>query len=414
MVRRTSDSSARAFTLIELLVAISIIAVLLGILLPTIAGVRSAARKASTQSLMRNVRVAIDAFQADTGRAPGYFSAQEMGNFDNAAPPARGFTAMENALLELTLPADSVQTVADSDSSSAPSDTNTFIDVGPHTINQDQNVRVNVAEIGTASGGSYLSIGSEHLRAIEGQISAAPLTDDQGERVVTINGQPTLIGMPDIIDYFGQPIMLWQRDTSVQLPATEFADSTGPDDAVFASLWNQDAPQNGTRAAFYWASNAGYLSAGSPTYGQNEALPDKREGLGEQRINQAFLSCIGERLTSNPLWVSNSLMGALGAPAFPNDPASGELPVPIRARGDIILHSAGPNKVFFERGVRASAIEAEINTGEVDVTNEPASRVGYAPREAAKRAGVSGGSVGEATGLRTPDEFDDLLESTGG
>ena len=43
---------------------------------------------------------------------------------------------------------------------------------------------------------------------------------------------------------------------------------------------------------------------------------------------------------------------------------------------------------------------------------EAASRVGYAPREAAKSAGVTGTT--DTLGFRTPAEFDDLIEATGG
>lgn len=394
MVRWSHTHRRRGFTLVELLVVIAIIAVLIGILLPTIAGVRRAARVTSTQSLMRNVRVAIDAFQADNGRAPGYFSPYDMGNQENGDMTLRGFTGMENAILELALPADAVKTVGESDNSTAPSNENVFIDVGPFQTNMTLNARVNAAEVGTAAGGSYLSIGQEHFRPIEGQVSAEPLTDFDGERLV--NGQ--LIGMPDIIDYFGQPIMLWQRDTSAKLPPVEYDDAPGMGDA-FGALYNEDASAaDGKKASFYWASNAGYLAAGDTLANLSSVSADERPGLGEDRINQfAFSSIGGAMKDAQPTWVAESLMGAFGAPAFPTEPQPMELPLPSRARGDIILHSAGANAIYFER-----ARLQEIGT---TMPEEALDRVGYKPREDAKTS---------APIFRTPEDFDDLLEATGG
>ncbi len=395
MVRRIQSPQRHAFTLVELLVVIAIIAVLLGILLPTIAGVRRAARSTSTQALMRNVRVAIDAFQADNGRAPGYFSPYDMGGAENGDMDLRGFTAMENAILELALPGDSVRTVGDSDPGTAPSMDNTYIDIGPFQTDLTLNVRVNVAEVGTSASGSYLSIGQEHFRAVEGQNSADPTNDLDGERY--IGNQ--LIGMPDIIDYFGQPIMLWQRDTSAELPPVEFADAGTTGDA-FGSIFNVDGGSDGKRASFYWASNAGYLAAGGEPDDVNSAADlSELPGLGEDRVNQHLLSCIGASLkNSNAEWVSESLMGAFGAPAFPTDldPMT-MLPLPAQARGNTILHSAGPNAVFFER--------ASTSGRNFTAAEEALDRIGYAPREAAKTMPPL---------FRTPEDFDDLFEATGG
>ncbi|MEA2734296.1 MAG: hypothetical protein QOE14_747 [Humisphaera sp.] len=62
---RTPTSRHRAFTLVELLVVIGIIAILIGILLPTIARARESARRASCLSNLRQVGMAMRFYAYD-------------------------------------------------------------------------------------------------------------------------------------------------------------------------------------------------------------------------------------------------------------------------------------------------------------------------------------------------------------
>lgn len=69
-LNRRTPKGLRGFTLIELLVVISIIAILAGILLPAIGAVRRAAKRAGTQSLIKRIEVALEAFKRDTTMYP--------------------------------------------------------------------------------------------------------------------------------------------------------------------------------------------------------------------------------------------------------------------------------------------------------------------------------------------------------
>lgn len=60
---RPRNAGGRAFTLIELLVSMTIISVLLGILLPVIPRVRDSARRTVCQSNLRQIGMAITAYQ---------------------------------------------------------------------------------------------------------------------------------------------------------------------------------------------------------------------------------------------------------------------------------------------------------------------------------------------------------------
>ena len=90
--------AACGFTLIELMVVLIIIAVIISIVLPALGHARKLARKATTQSMMTNICNAAAVFMNDNRRAPGYFTAQEMGDSQNLT---QGLPALANVMLDL-------------------------------------------------------------------------------------------------------------------------------------------------------------------------------------------------------------------------------------------------------------------------------------------------------------------------
>jgi prepilin-type N-terminal cleavage/methylation domain-containing protein len=73
----------RGFSLIEVIVVIGIIAVLLGLLFPTLAGTRASAKAIACQSNMRQIGVAMAAYAAENA---GWLFPPDDGNFTNLAP----------------------------------------------------------------------------------------------------------------------------------------------------------------------------------------------------------------------------------------------------------------------------------------------------------------------------------------
>ena len=66
-MRRTSSSPAQAFTLVELLVVIGIIAIIIGLLLPVLAGVQARGRDIKCQANLRSIVQAMYAYAAENG-----------------------------------------------------------------------------------------------------------------------------------------------------------------------------------------------------------------------------------------------------------------------------------------------------------------------------------------------------------
>jgi prepilin-type N-terminal cleavage/methylation domain-containing protein len=313
----------RGFSLIEMMVVLGILVIVLAIVLPAVNGARISARRASSQTTMNNVSTASQQFNLDNRRLPGYFPMSELASTANAS---RGFTAMDNVLLDLA----GAITQAPVNNTGSPCDTANgpkVVEVGPTNANV---VRVDIAAYGAAK--STAGVVKQRYLALDNR-------NFKRQCAVTLKRAGAVadhLPLPMLVDAFGNPILAWAQD-ELLVPNAPFA-----------------SEDYSTRARFYRVTNKAFLDA---------------TAMGETGENQT------NALSGSLLSGANTLVsmeGLLGNPSSPNPNDATKAADP---RAKLVLHSAGHNGIFVgrkERGGKtagATGLQYQPATG---TTNDPA------------------------------------------
>jgi hypothetical protein len=186
----------------------------------------------------------------------------------------------------------------------------------------------------SAAGSGYLKMDSDSLFAITGQSGHEGGAGADSPEFA--RDEPS--NYVDLVDPFGMPMIVWKRNLT--------AKKTNTADTYQISALNYNDNQN---ASFYWATNAGYLGAAR---------------LGDASINQrqdtgvSNPSLIGGGQNADSGNVRLSLASIVGNPGFAsadgdmgdeldNSTDASDFARPEAFRGDVIVMSAGADKVYF-------------------------------------------------------------------
>ncbi|MEM8757652.1 MAG: hypothetical protein AAGF47_07700, partial [Planctomycetota bacterium] len=235
--------------------------------------------------------------------------------------------------------------------------------IGP--VDGDPGVEVNLALIGeeSNSGANYFNPGDDWTVA-EGKTAAGDAA-----------------AMPELVDAWGTPVLAWAED--------EFAPTVPDEDAEIADFAAIDSETDPAR--FYWRQNAGSLSS---------------TGLGPRNTSQQE-----SLLFAGEANIPASLAALLGSVADPINP-DGELAdatvsdlVPGSARGGVVLHSAGRDRVYL----------STEDDGFADVTGQFVYGSNFSPDLASMFGDAPWSSADEQEGTRdVVSGFNDLITAVGG
>jgi type II secretory pathway pseudopilin PulG len=338
-----AGSGVAGFTITELLVVMIIITVVISILVPVLGKVRDSARAVTTQGQISDVVGAATQFSVDHKRQPGYFSARELGGLQNLS---QGMSGWENVMLDL------LGGVVGTGASASGQPVNTV--VANPTNDPTRDAYVDVEQIGQGQK-TYLVPSQKFL--------VQQHNDPGAEQQVAVPGHAAPEGtpsLPDLVDAWRNPILVWAEDESAMAPVNPVA-------APPVLLAKESvATVNAAGARFYWASNAAFLKA--------RALG--RKGKNQTLVNAntpySLLGGAGATGAATPN-VLRSLESVLGNPNYAWKPSSsaGGAPTtehPASARGPFIVHSAGSDGYYFGSTDRGASRFSGASQGVIDYT----------------------------------------------
>ncbi len=285
----------RAFTVIEVLVVIAVIALIISIVVPTLGRVRDAAKKTDTLATCNGLSQAITSFRNDNRRLPGLNPIANLATANSL--PGTGMTALENAMVDLV--GMKTQATGGAGFTSIPS------------------------PLGGGAPPTYVGIAT--------RTGSGYFVPSQKQFVNSVGS-----AIPELVDSFGQPIMLWQEDEAAVGRITP--DGVGGPMIAGLIVNPSDAT---SRAKFYLATNASFLTSSS---------------FGTQGTNMRRDSFLGLNGVAGPNQIA-ALGALMGSPAYPSNlQVAVDQIYATESRGSYAVHSAGRDGLFLGHKDKGGAV----------------------------------------------------------
>jgi prepilin-type N-terminal cleavage/methylation domain-containing protein len=362
-IQRKTDPrrTAPGFSLVELLVVITIIALVIGIVLPALGFARDLSKKTSTSALINQVSAASAQYKNDNRRNPGYFTPRQMGDRDNAD---LGMSGAENLMLDLAYPKDAIYV-----GSNPPPN---HVQIGPVRLSGGNQVWIDPDAYASNKQGAYFTPTNANFKA----------QPTDGHQIVNDNGYGHAAAteddrqLKDLVDAWGQPLLVWSLDEQSTFAVTNLND--------FA----REFATGNEYARYYVNQNRCFTNAtamGKRSLDQTDATRGSILATGVAGNNAAA-----------------SLSGLLGQPSSVRSQdaqANYNQMLPTQGRGTIVIHSAGSNGYYMgrrERGAKEANNILYFGLNFKGLNNQPLQ---------------NDSGVNQATDLRAG--FDDLVTATG-